>query len=329
VTGATRRTIGAAAAALLVGVTMALVAIAGEGGSGTASSSGPDPAFPLLADEPLTGASGTVALLRDAAVRCVAVVDAASGAARDLRCERDLTADPPRWTADGRVEVLRYDGDELEALVLDASDGTVDHRRLVPHSLRFSDRGEPGRSIAADGSRLVVGADEDRTWLDVVSPAGETERIVEAPIVSWSGFRDPGWSPDDRLALVQGRSAAYLVEVGTGEARVLLTGARGAVWRPEPVSNRDPPSTASAGGVSPPPTMEEAHPSAEEEAGYGERDAAGSTMVAGHRRGRRGASPTSSSGATRVSRRRRLLCTSNSASTSTSTRPSARCCKTS
>jgi hypothetical protein len=233
VSATTRRTLAAVLAALVLGGTMAVLGLVGDDRRGGGP---PDPDFPALADAPLPGAAGEVALLRDQAVPCASVVDMASGEVRDLRCERDL-AGPPTWTAEGDVEVRRRTADEAEVLVLDPDDGEVRDRRLVPGgALRDPpDAHEaPGRRIAEDGRRLVVGSDEDSTWLEVVSAAGATDRVLDAPTGGWAGFTSASWSPDDRFALVEGRNAVYLVDPSTGEARVLALRARDAVWQPVP-----------------------------------------------------------------------------------------------
>lgn len=232
-----RRALGAALAALLVGGTMAVLAVIGEDGRAPRSPDRPD--LPLLADQPLPGASGTVALHQDGGGRCISVVDVATGASRDLRCERDLAGERPRWTAEGDLEVIRHEGPDAELLVLDAQDGEVRRRRLVDWAAVGD--GPDGHPVSADGRRLVVGADDERTWLEVVTPSGGTERILTVPAGTWAGFTAASWSPDERFALVEGHSAVYVVELATGEARVLADGARDAVWGP--VSGSEPGAT--------------------------------------------------------------------------------------
>jgi hypothetical protein len=227
--GNRRRVLGAVLAALLVGATMAALAVLGESVRDPHLRTSERLDLPLLADEPLPGASGTVAAIGGGGVRCVTLIDVATGSDRDLRCERDLVHERPRWTADGALEIVRHDPAGPEVLVLAVEDGTVRDRRLVTHD---AIRDEPQRHLAADGRRLVVGADEERTWLEVVTPAGGTDRIVTLPSSSWAGFSSAAWSPDERFALVEGHGAVYVVALATGEARVLADGVRNAAWGP-------------------------------------------------------------------------------------------------
>jgi hypothetical protein len=225
---ATQKSLAAVLAALLIGGTMGLLGLAGDGerrGLGR-----PDPDFPTLADDPLPGATGTVAVRRNGAVPCLSVVDVATGEVRDLRCERDLTGSPT-WTAEGLVEVHRRSDDEVELLLIDPDDGELRDRRLVGDH-RVHDPEQPQRRTASDGRRLVVGSDEDSTWLEVVSADGSTERVLDAPTDAWRGFTSTSWSPADRFALVEGDHAVYLIDPATGEARVLAADAAAAVWRP-------------------------------------------------------------------------------------------------
>jgi hypothetical protein len=218
-----RRSVAAAVAALLVGATMALIALSDTAGRPM------DPRFPAVAASPLPGAVGEVAVVTHRGVPCVLVVDVATGAERELRCERDLVTDAPRWVGGTAIAVVRRDGAASETLVLDARDGTVVRRALVdgpePRARRVP--------LDADGRRLVVGSDEDTTWLEVVGPEGTTRRVLTAPAEAWDGFTAASWGPDGRFALVDGAAAHLLVDTATGDARVLVDGSATATWRPD------------------------------------------------------------------------------------------------
>ena len=121
----------------------------------------------------------------------VYVGDIGGGAPRKILTGGTKPYDDPRWSADGRISITRFTGDDqTSALDVDLTDASGAHARVVGHVVPGEGKGYERWS--PDGTRLAI---LDRSAITIIGrgapvtlspPAGENWDVSDVMTFSWS-----------------------------------------------------------------------------------------------------------------------------------------------